>query len=121
MVRLAALLGFLAVALGAFAAHGLKDSLEPKALEAFQTGVRYQMYHALAILVLALQDRRLDRPIWRRVQLCFTAGILLFSGSLYTMALTGSTLVAWITPLGGLLFLVGWLLLAFQKTSGASD
>ncbi len=115
MFRLGALLGFLAVALGAFAAHGLKNVLSEQALENFQTGVRYQMYHALAILVLGLRATRASRRVFRRSTWCFAAGILLFSGSLYGHSVTGAHALVYLTPVGGLLFLAGWLMLVFHK------
>ena len=113
-LRLGAALAGLAVALGAFAAHGLKDHLEPTALETFQTGVRYQTWHALAIvLCAALGDRRRTGP----AAVSFAVGILLFSGSLYGLALAELRWLGPVTPFGGLAFLVGWLLLAFAKAA----
>lgn len=95
----------LAVAAGAFAAHGLRDRLEPRVLDVFETGARYHMYHALAIIAAGLLAAR--GPGW-----LFQAGIVLFSGSLYALALTGVKGFGAVTPIGGLLFLVGWLWLA---------
>jgi len=97
------------VALGAFGAHALKGRLSPEALAVFETGVRYQAYHALALLLLAAL-RGPDRAAW-----CFVGGIVLFSGSLYALALTGVRWLGAVTPLGGLLFLAGWLLLALKS------
>lgn len=104
--------GFLAVALGAFGAHGLRARLSPEMLAVFETGVRYQMYHALAILIVGLVLGRFDGWMIRSAAWAFTAGIVLFSGSLYLLALTGVTVLGAITPIGGLAFLVGWGLLA---------
>jgi len=104
--------GFLAVALGAFGAHGLRARLSPEMLAVFETGVRYQMYHALAILIVGLVLGRFDGWMIRTAAWAFTAGIVLFSGSLYLLALTGVTVLGAITPIGGLAFLVGWGLLA---------
>lgn len=106
-----ALLGLVGVGLGAFGAHGLRGRLSPEMLAAFETGVRYQMYHALALLALvALMSRHEGRAIlvagWS-----WTAGILVFSGSLYALALTGTTILGAITPIGGVALLVGWLAL----------
>ena len=101
----AALVG---VGFGAFGAHGLKGRLSPEMLAVFETAVRYQMYHAFAILLVALGNARLDGPWLRAAGWLFTAGILLFSGSLYVLALTGMTMAGAITPLGGLAFLAGW-------------
>lgn len=102
-------LGFLGVALGAFAAHGLKNRLSPEMLGVWETGVRYHMYHAFAILIVAAaighlgSARLLSIAGW-----LFLSGVLLFSGSLYALATTGVTTLGAITPLGGLLFLAGW-------------
>ncbi len=103
-----AVLMFLAVALGAFAAHGLKARLSPEMLGIFETGVRYHAYHALALLALGAA-RGPDRAGW-----CFVAGIAVFSGSLYLLALTGEKRLGMITPIGGVLFLAGWVLFALK-------
>jgi len=103
-----ALAGFLGVALGAFGAHGLRARLSPEMLAVFETGVRYQMYHAGAILIVALAAARLDGWMIRTAGWSFALGILLFSGSLYTLALSRITIFGAITPIGGLAFLVGW-------------
>jgi uncharacterized membrane protein YgdD (TMEM256/DUF423 family) len=107
-----AVAGFLAVAFGAFGAHALRARLSPEMLAVFETGARYQMYHALAIVLVALILGRLDGWLVRTAGWMFTAGIVLFSGSLYALALTGVTTFGAVTPLGGLAFLVGWGLLA---------
>lgn len=110
-VLLSAVFGLAGVALGAFAAHGLRGRLSPEYLAAFQTGVLYQLIHALALLgigVLALHWR--SRLLGAAGGL-FAAGILLFSGSLYLLTLSGLR-VGMVTPLGGLCFLAGWLCLA---------
>lgn len=106
-----AVAAFLAVAFGAFGAHGLRGRLSPEMLAVFETGVRYQMYHALAILVIALAVARFDGWLMRAAGWLFAAGIVLFSGSLYALALTGVTILGAITPIGGLAFLAGWVLL----------
>ena len=107
--------GFLAVAAGAFAAHGLSRRLSPDALSWFETGARYHAYHALALLAIGLLPvREPIRPGWP-LGLAgggFLAGILLFSGSLYLMALTGQRALGFVTPFGGLCFLAGWAGLA---------
>jgi uncharacterized membrane protein YgdD (TMEM256/DUF423 family) len=106
-------LGFLGVMFGAFGAHALKARLSPDMLGVFETGVRYQMYHAFAVLIVAAgighigNARLLTTAGW-----CFFAGVLLFSGSLYTLALTGVGILGAVTPFGGLLFLIGWACLA---------
>ena len=107
-----ALAAFIGVALGAFGAHGLRNRLSAEMLAVFETGVRYQMYHALAILVVALAVARLDGWLVRTAGWLFTGGIVLFSGSLYALALSGVTALGAVTPLGGLAFLGGWACLA---------
>jgi uncharacterized membrane protein YgdD (TMEM256/DUF423 family) len=103
-----ALAGFLGVALGAFGAHGLRGRLSPDMLAVFETGVRYHMYHALAIILVGLIAARLDGWLIRAAGWCFSAGIVLFSGSLYSLSISGITILGAITPLGGLAFLLGW-------------
>lgn len=114
ILTLAAVNGFLAVALGAFAAHGLRNIVGPDLINTFQTGVQYHMYHALALLgvgVLLLHFPRqtmLQASAW-----LFVAGIVIFSGSLYILALSGIRWLGAITPIGGVLFLAGWVMLAW--------
>lgn len=107
-IRAGAVLMFLAVALGAFAAHGLKSRLTPDMLAVFETGVRYHVYHALALLALGAV-RGPDRAGW-----CFALGIAVFSGSLYVLALTGERKLGMITPIGGVLLLAGWFFFALK-------
>lgn len=108
-----ALAGFLGVALGAFGAHGLQSRLSPEMLAVFETGVRYQMYHAFALLITAAAIGRLgDARLLAVSGWFFVAGIIIFSGSLYALALTGVTMWGAVTPIGGLAFLVGWACLA---------
>jgi uncharacterized membrane protein YgdD (TMEM256/DUF423 family) len=109
---LGAVAGFLGVALGAFGAHGLRARLTADMLAVFETGVRYQMYHALAILFVALAAARFDGWVTRAAGWLFVLGILLFSGSLYALALGGTSRLGIITPFGGLAFLAGWVCLA---------
>jgi uncharacterized membrane protein YgdD (TMEM256/DUF423 family) len=114
-ITLAALSGCLAVALGAFGAHALRDRLSPDALQVFQTGVSYQMYHALALLAVGILLARFSTQgsAWLSAAgWLFAAGSLLFSGSLYLLALSGTTWLGAITPLGGVAFLLGWLAVA---------
>src|SRR5690349_2805557 len=110
---IASVAGFLGVALGAFGAHGLRGKLSPEMLAVFETGVRYNMYHALALVGGALLSARIEGRLLTAAGWLFTAGIVLFSGSLYALALTGVTTLGAITPLGGLAFLAGWACLAF--------
>lgn len=105
-------MGGLAVVLGAFATHGLARTLDPRMLATFETGARYQMYHALAMGLAALAARGdAARPAGIAAGL-FCAGILLFSGSLYLLALSGMTALGMITPIGGLCLIAGWIALA---------
>jgi uncharacterized membrane protein YgdD (TMEM256/DUF423 family) len=107
-----ALMGFVGVGLGAFGAHGLKGRLSVETLAIFETGVRYQMYHALALLALAAMMPRIEGRAVLVAGWSFIAGILIFSGSLYALALTGVTMLGAVTPIGGLAFLAGWIALA---------
>jgi uncharacterized membrane protein YgdD (TMEM256/DUF423 family) len=107
-----AVMGFVGVALGAFGAHGLRGRLSPEMLAIFETGVRYHMYHALALVATAAVMTKLDGRAVVAAGWCFTAGIFIFSGSLYALALSGVTVLGAITPIGGLAFLAGWILLA---------
>ncbi len=108
----AGLNGLMAVAMGAFAAHGLRASLDPAALDWIDTASRYQLLHGVALFGVALllgqagSTRR--RRLIHGIGWLFLAGIVLFAGSLYLLALTGSRAVAWITPLGGLALMGGW-------------
>lgn len=111
-IFIAAVMGLVGVGLGAFGAHALKGRLSPEMLAVFETGVRYQMYHTLAILATAALMTRIDGRAVTAAGWCFTAGIFLFSGSLYALAFTGVTVLGAITPLGGLAFLAGWVCLA---------
>jgi len=112
-IALGALNAAIAVAAGAFAAHGLRQRLDARSLEIFETGARYHIYHAIAIvlagLVAAAGTRGAGTAAW-----LFQAGIVLFSGSLYALALSGTKGLGAITPLGGLAFLAGWLWLAWS-------
>ena len=108
----AGMMGALAVLCGAFAAHGLKARLDAQALEVFETGARYHMYHALAMALAALAMRGEAVPRSRLAAMLFLAGILLFSGSLYLLAVTGSSALGLVTPIGGLAFIAGWVCLA---------
>ena len=111
LLLLAALFGFTGVGLGAFAAHGLKSQLSAEYLAVFQTGVHYQMLHALALLGLAALWQRLGGRLLTAAGVCFCVGILLFSGSLYALTLSGISALGMITPVGGLMFLAGWFCL----------
>jgi uncharacterized membrane protein YgdD (TMEM256/DUF423 family) len=114
-VALGALNAAFAVAAGAFGGHGLRERLSARSLEIFEIGVRYHMYHALAMVLVGLlvATRGTATAGW-----LFQAGVVLFSGSLYVLALTGVKVLGAITPLGGLLLLAGWLWLAWSAWRG---
>jgi uncharacterized membrane protein YgdD (TMEM256/DUF423 family) len=107
-----ALAGFVGVAFGAFGAHGLRGRLSPEMLAVFETGVRYQMYHALALMLVAAAASRIESRLVSAAGWLFVTGIVLFSGSLYVLAVTGITVLGAITPLGGVAFLAAWACLA---------
>lgn len=111
-------MALLAVALGAFAAHGLRARLTQENLAIFETGVRYQMYHALALLAVAYALQRWGGGLPAAAGLLFVAGILLFSGSLYALALSGVRALGAVTPFGGLAFLAGWVCLGITAARG---
>ncbi len=112
-IKIAALLGALSVLLGAFGAHTLKEILSEKSLAIFETGVRYQFYHVLGLLAIGIiyKDCVNERMIW--AGRCFLIGMLLFSGSLYALAIAGPlySIIGIITPFGGGCFILGWILL----------
>jgi uncharacterized membrane protein YgdD (TMEM256/DUF423 family) len=110
-LMLAAFFGFTGVALGAFAAHGLKNRLTPEYLAIFHTGVTYQLVHTLALLGVALLATQIPGRLITWAGASFAIGIVLFSGSLYLLTMTGVSKLGIITPFGGLAFLVGWLCL----------
>lgn len=107
-----ALAGFLGVALGAFGAHALRAKLSPDMLAIYETGVRYQMYHVIAVFAAAWAAARWQKKIFGAAGVSFLAGIVVFSGTLYLVALTGERWLGAITPFGGLALLTGWLMLA---------
>ena len=124
IIRLAAILGALAVAMGAFGAHALNDFLiETNRLDTYETAVKYHFYHTLALLLIALFSERHAAKILRWSAILMVAGIIIFSGSLYTLCFTGITILGAITPIGGVCLIAGWLTLLFsiprsdQKTS----
>ncbi len=108
---IAAASGFLAVALGAFGAHALRGQLDARAEAVYQTAVDYHFFHTLALLAVALLCRESSRASLRAAGWAFSAGLLLFCGSLYLLAITGLKWLGAITPLGGVAFLCGWALL----------
>jgi len=109
---LAAILGALSVGLGAFGAHALERMLEASGrADTYETAVKYQFYHVLALLAIGLLMFRIDQPLLTYAGWSFIAGIIIFSGSLYVLCLTGVTKWGAVTPIGGLAFIAGWVLL----------
>lgn len=102
----------LGVLLGAFGAHALKSQLSPEMLQVYKTGVEYQFYHALGLLLIGLIGFRMDSKWLRWSGILLIAGILLFSGSLYALSISGIKMLGAITPVGGLSFVAGWVCLA---------
>jgi uncharacterized membrane protein YgdD (TMEM256/DUF423 family) len=115
---LGSLSGLIAVAAGAFGAHSLRDRLSADLLATFETGARYQMYHALALLLAAWAITRWPGPLTSAAGWLFVAGTLIFSGSLYALSLSGLRWLGAITPLGGVAFIGGWLCLALAAWRG---
>ena len=114
LIALGAVNAVIAIAAGAFGAHALRERLDARALEVFETAARYQMYHALALVLCGvIATRGATTAGW-----ILQAGIVLFSGSLYVLALTGTKGLGAITPVGGLAFLVGWMWLAWSAWRG---
>ncbi len=116
-IKTAAMLGVLAVALGAFAAHALKERISDYAVNIFETGVRYQFYHVFALLVAGILYKEFPNRFIRWAGILFISGIILFSGSLYCLmyikgaVMPGYKWIGAITPIGGLAFILGWLFL----------
>jgi len=119
LMGIAAVFGGLAVAGGAFASHALKDKLSDRALEIFETGTRYQMYHALALLlVVVLLTQSQAAQTWlNSAGIAFIVGTIIFSGSLYALSLSGIKWLGAITPIGGAAYLIGWGCLAIAAFS----
>ena len=115
----ASILAAIAVILGAFGAHILKEKLPPELLSTFETGVRYQFYHAVALFIVGILIKDSQNKFFQLAGTCFTIGVVFFSGSLYlisTHEITGLTNYKWagpITPFGGLCFITGWIFLFF--------
>ncbi|MDX1395646.1 MAG: DUF423 domain-containing protein [Gemmatimonadota bacterium] len=118
-----AVLAFLAVAAGAFGAHGLEGTIPAERLATFDTAARYQMYHALALLFVGMAGRVWPRGFWAGPALLFLAGVVVFSGSLYALALTGQGWLGAVAPIGGATLLAGWLwltIVALRASGGAN-
>lgn len=114
-IVLGSVFAFLSVAFGAFGAHGLEGKLEPRMLTIWETAARYQMYHSLALIGLGIWATQNTASSTSVSGYSFVAGILLFSGSLYALALTGVKVLGAITPLGGMAFMIAWI--AFAVTA----
>ncbi|BBB63462.1 membrane protein [Undibacterium sp. KW1] len=112
-IATAAILMFIGVAAGAFGAHGLKQMLSADMLAIWQTAVTYQMVHGLGMLALGIMLQQQDNALLRKAAWAMLAGIIIFSGSLYALALTGIRILGAITPIGGVAFLAGWTMLAW--------
>lgn len=110
-IRIASILMFIGVALGAFGAHALKGKLDAYYLDVYKTAVLYQFIHALALLGISWLSVHSPSPRIQWAGFCFLFGIVFFSGSLYILSLTGIKVLGAITPIGGVLFLVGWFLI----------
>jgi uncharacterized membrane protein YgdD (TMEM256/DUF423 family) len=117
-LALGALSALVSVAAGAFGSHALKDRLSPDLLGVFEVGVRYEMYHALGLVAVAWATARWPGSVAAAAGWLFLAGTVLFSGSLYALALSGVRALGAVTPFGGLAFLVGWALLAWTALKG---
>ncbi|RKD92876.1 DUF423 domain-containing protein [Mangrovibacterium diazotrophicum] len=101
----------LAVVIGAFGAHGLKSKLSPEMMDVYKTGVEYHFYHALGLLLVGILSIQMPSSLINFSALFLFLGIVIFSGSLYVLAITGIKWIGAITPIGGLCFIAGWLLL----------
>lgn len=119
MILAGAVNGALAVMAGAFGAHGLKAKLAPELLATWSTGAEYQMYHALALVLVGAVAGATPAGGFQGAGIALLAGIVLFSGSLYVLALTGIRPIGMVTPIGGLAFIAGWLMFAHAVWQGA--
>ncbi len=113
LFMIATINGFLAVALGAFGAHGLEGKISNQALSVWEKAVNYQMFHTVSIFITALAYAKFETTTFLTSGWLFILGVLLFSGSLYTYSLTGTKIFAMITPFGGITFLIGWVVLGY--------
>lgn len=118
ILMIGAIVAGIGVAAGAFGAHGLRPILSEKMMAVFETGVRYHLVHALAMLIAGLSASWFQQKIFLKAGWSFLIGIFLFSGSLFTMALTDMRALGMLTPLGGLAFIIGWGCLAWGYSRG---
>ncbi|WP_188207675.1 DUF423 domain-containing protein [Alkalibacillus aidingensis] len=116
ILMIGAISGFITVALGAFGAHGLESKLTEKMMQTWEKAVQYQMFHTTAIFIAAILLVVSEVTTFQTSAWVFLIGIILFSGSLYVYSLTGAKTFAMITPLGGVAFLIGWVILAYGVT-----
>jgi len=114
-ITLGAALAFFAVAFGAFGAHALKESLTAYSLGIYHTAVNYQMWHAIGLIVIGMVDQLKPSNLLRKAAWFMLAGIIIFSGSLYALSLSDIKVLGAITPIGGVCFLIAWLLLAYAS------
>ena len=112
-IALGSILGGLSVVCGAFGAHALRERLSPENMAIFEIGARYQMYHAFALIAVGLISVKIDHPALKVAGYAFFVGTLIFSGSLYILALSEARIWGAITPIGGAAFILGWAALAF--------
>lgn len=120
--KITAILGVTGISLGAFGAHGLEDRLSVEMLEVYQTGVFYHLIHVVALLALTLAPESLwQGKAATRVAICWVLGTLLFSGSLYVLAVTDISKLGMITPFGGLAFIAGWVLVFGLRPNGTQS
>lgn len=117
-LSLGAISGALGVIIGAFGAHGLKAKLSPDMLTVYQTGVQYHFYHTFALLAVGLLALKFQSGLLTSSGWSFLIGIIIFSGSLYTLSITGISKLGAITPIGGLFFIIGWVMLAVAVVKG---
>lgn len=109
----------LSIVLGAFGAHALADVLSSKSMEVYRTAVQYQMVHSLGLLFIGYYAKRSETRLLIYSGYSFILGVIFFSGSLYLLSVTGTSLLGLITPVGGLLFILGWILFAMDISRGA--
>jgi uncharacterized membrane protein YgdD (TMEM256/DUF423 family) len=112
-IALGAILAFFAIALGAFGAHGLKNMLSVEQLVIYRTAVDYHMWHSLGLVLIGLLTQQNNSPLLSKAGWIMFAGVIIFSGSLYALSLTGISVLGAITPIGGLCFLIAWALIAY--------
>ena len=121
VIGIGALSAMLAVCAGAFGAHALKEILTPVLLNTYHTAVDYQFMHSLGLIIIGILYKQSPQPFLKKVTLLMMTGIILFSGSLFTLSLTGIKWLGMITPFGGLCFIIAWLILAWCYLRGNEE